>query len=247
MTLLKSILLATAVLISLGCDTSSDPSSSKNTDEIPAVYAKIYGATDMYIDGNYIVIKSNGRPDHKSPYYQGTQWSSTMYEAYNGTNALWSQNPNKIGTVNYTFRIPLNPEVASTHSETPMGPMGISLNGVPFFNQYAAGRVALGGEINSFDQYNGHPAMGSDYHYHMEPLYLTSTKGTNVLLGFLLDGYPVYGPIENGGAPTGLDEFNGHSHATADYPNGIYHYHTTATSPYINGSGFYGTAGTVSK
>lgn len=44
-----------------------------------------------------------------------------------------------------------------------------------------------------------------------------------------------------------LDAYHGHTHATADYPNGIYHYHINATDPYINGSGFYGTAGTVTQ
>jgi hypothetical protein len=248
MQLLKLILATTLLAIILGCDTTDDPSSSSNnTTEIPDVYSKIYGATDMYIDGNYLVIKSNGRPDHKSPYYQNTTWSSTLYEAYNGSNDLWNQNPNKIGNVNYTFRIPLNPVVSVNHAATPMGPIGVSINGVPFFNQYAAGGVALGDEINSFDQYNGHPAQGSDYHYHIEPLYLTSIKGSNALLGCLLDGFPVYGPIENNAAVTGLDAYHGHSHATTEYPDGIYHYHITSSSPYINGSGFYGTAGTVSK
>jgi hypothetical protein len=247
MTLLRIIVTAAVLVIALGCDTSSDPGSNNNTTDIPEVYSKIYGATDMYIDGDYIVIKSNGRPDHKSPYYQNTSWSATMYEAYNGSNGSWAQNPNKIGTVNYTFKIPLNPAVAANHAATPMGAMGISINGVPFFNQYAAGGVDLGNEINSFDQYNGHPAQNSEYHYHMEPLYLTSENGTDAFLGFLLDGFPVYGPVENNAAATGLDAYHGHTHATTEYPEGIYHYHTTADSPYINGSGFYGTSGTVSK
>ena len=44
-----------------------------------------------------------------------------------------------------------------------------------------------------------------------------------------------------------LDEYHGHSHATSDFPEGIYHYHTTADDPYLNGSGYYGTPGTVSQ
>ena len=35
-----------------------------------------------------------------------------------------------------------------------MGPIGVSLNGVPFYNQYAGGGAPLSNEINSFDQYN---------------------------------------------------------------------------------------------
>lgn len=230
------------------CKKKSSTTNTSSDDEL-AIYKKIYGASEIYKDGDYVVIKTNGLPDHKSPYYQGTSWESTKYEAYNGTNSKWSQNPNKIGQQTYTFRIPLHPAEASTKSQTPMGPIGVSLNGVPFFNQYAAGRVALTNEVNSFDQYNGHPAMGSDYHYHFEPLWLTSMKGKNGLLGFLLDGFPVYGPQENGSTITNadLDVYHGHKTATAEYPAGIYHYHFTDADPYLNGDGFYGTAGTVSK
>lgn len=230
----------------VGCKKSN--SGGTASANVPEVYKKIYGATDIYVDGNYIVIKSNGRPDHKSPYYQGTAWAS-LYEAYNGTNPAWSQNPNKIATANLTFKIPKDPAVTSSHTATPLGPIGVSLNGVPFYNQYAGPSQPLTNEINSFDQYNGHPQQMGGYHYHVEPLYLTAQKGKAVLLGFLLDGFPVYGPIENGMAVTnaGLDAYHGHTHATADYPSGIYHYHITSADPYINGSGFYGTPGTVSQ
>jgi hypothetical protein len=89
--------------------------------------------------------------------------------------------------------------------------------------------------------------MSGMYHYHMEPTYLTETLGSSALLGFLLDGYPVYGPQENGRTVTNadLDSFHGHFGPTADYPQGIYHYHITAEDPYINGGEFYGRPGTV--
>jgi len=222
---------------------------NKDSAEVPAVYKKIYGATDMYVDGSYIVISSNGRPDHKSPYYQGTQWSATLYEAYNGSNTAFMLNPNRISATSLSFRLPLNPVKSASPQATPLGPIGISLNGVPFYNQYAAGYSALTAEINTLDQYNGHPQQMGGYHYHIEPVYLTTVYGKHVLLGFLLDGFPVYGPLENNVTITNavLDGCHGHTHATADYPNGIYHYHITAEAPYLNGSGFYGTAGTVSQ
>ena len=225
------------------------PSDNYIGTDVPDVYKKMYGANSITKDDDYIIIKSNGVPDHKSPYFQNTEWQSSKYEAYNGSNSAFMQNPNKIGAQNYTFRIPINPVQASTHSATPMGPIGVAINGVPIFNQYAAGRSALSGEINTMDQYNGHPAQGSDYHYHIEPLYLTANKGKDALLGFLLDGFPVYGPQENGKTITNadLDEYHGHTAPTPDYPNGIYHYHITAEDPYINGNEFYGTPGTVSK
>jgi hypothetical protein len=232
----------------LACKKSSTSTTTTTSANVPEVYKKIYGASDMYISDNYVVIKTTSLPDHKSPYYQGTQWSA-KYEAYNGANANFTINPHRIAQSALTFKIPLNPAVATVHSATPMGAIGISLNGVPFFNQYAAGGAPLTGEINSFDQYYGHPQQQGMYHYHAEPFYLTTAKGKDAFLGFLLDGFPVYGPQENGQIITNaqLDTYHGHTSATTDYPNGIYHYHITSTDPYLNGSGFYGTPGTVSQ
>ncbi len=220
--------------------------STTTSTTVPTVFSKFNTSVTISVEGNFVVLKSNGVPDHKSPYFATTD---SRYEAYNGTNTAFAKNPNSIVTQNFTFKIPINPAVSSTHAATPMGPMGISINGVPIYNQYAAGNAPLTNEINSFDQYNGHPQMSGQYHYHIEPLYLTATKGKSALIGFLLDGFPLYGPQENGATVTNsmLDVYHGHSHATADYPNGIYHYHITADVPYINGNGFYGTAGTVTQ
>ena len=46
-------------------------------------------------------------------------------------------------------------------------------------------------------------------------------------MGFLLDGFPIYGPEENGlrVQSVDIDEHNGHTHSTKDFPSGIYHYH----------------------
>jgi hypothetical protein len=241
---------AVAALL-LGCKKEQGNKTTEtptNNDEL-AVYKKIYGASSIAKEGDFVVIKSNALPDHKSPYYQGTQWAATLFEAYNGNNPSWSKNPNKIVSFNLTFKIPLNPKEAAVKASTPMGPIGISLNGVPFFNQYAAGGSPLTNEINGFDQHLGHPMQLGMYHYHIEPIYLTTKFSKNTLLGFLLDGFPVYGPMENNKTITNadLDTYHGHSHATLEYPNGIYHYHITNEDPYLNGGGFYGVAGTVAQ
>ena len=215
---------------------------------LPAPYNKIYGAQQIYVEGANLVVKTQDIPEHKSPYYSGTQWASTKYEAYNGTGSFIA-NPSSIAAQSITFKIPMSPAVAGTHAATPMGPIGFAINGVPLFNQYAAGGSPLGGEIISFDQYGGHPQQSNMYHYHVEPTWITSQKGKDALIGFLLDGFPVYGPKENGVILTSanLDAYHGHFGVTADYPGGIYHYHVSADAPYLNGSGFYGTAGTVTQ
>jgi YHYH protein len=246
-------LLSIAVIIAgISCNKSSDDTSTGGggTATVPDVYKKIYGATSITSDGTYITIKTSGAPDHKSVYYPT---GNVLYEAFSGTTFggnTFSKNPNFISAQNYTFKIPLNPQVNAAHSATPLGAIGVSLNGVAFFNQYAGPNQPLTNEVVSFDKYWGHPSPTYEYHYHVEPLYLTTVKATkSTLLGFLLDGFPVYGPEENNATVTNamLDAYHGHTAVTADYPNGIYHYHITNTDPYINGSGFYGTPGTVSK
>ena len=216
--------------------------------DVPKIYQKIYSASDIYLEDGFVVIQVNGVPDHNSPYFDA---SDDRNVAYNGTNENFNLNPNRIDlNANYTYKIPLNPTAASNPRPTQLGSIGVALNGVSFYNQYAGpNNQPLTDEIDSFDQYNGHPQRVGEYHYHVEPTYLTQSQGNNVLLGFLLDGFPVYGPFENGARVVNslLDEYHGHEHVTADYPEGIYHYHITDADPYINGSGYYGTAGTVTR
>ena len=252
--MLRKVLPLISLIILGACSKDSGTNTSTNTNgtnaTVPDVYKKIYGASSITSDGTYITIKSNGLPDHKSAYYATT---NALYDNFSGTTFggyNFVKNPNSIAEKVYVFKIPADPKVATNHMATPLGPIGVSLNGVPFFNQYAGPNQPLTGEVVSFDRYWGHPAPTGMYHYHVEPLYLTTVKVTkSSLIGFLLDGFPVYGPEENGVVVDNskLDAYHGHTAVTADYPTGIYHYHITSTDPYINGSGFYGSPGTVSQ
>jgi len=251
--MLRKVIPLLSLIILSACSKDSGTSTTNTTTNnatVPEVYKKIYGASSITSDGTYITIKSNGLPDHKSSYYATT---NVLYDNFSGTTFggyNFVKNPNSIAEKVYVFKIPADPKVATNHMATQLGAIGVSLNGVPFFNQYAGPMQPLTGEVVSFDRYWGHPAPTGQYHYHVEPLYLTTVKVTKTsLLGFLLDGFPVYGPEENGALVdnTKLDAYHGHTGVTADYPNGIYHYHITSTDPYINGSGFYGTPGTVSQ
>ncbi|CAN5325714.1 hypothetical protein BH10BAC4_BH10BAC4_19530 [soil metagenome] len=234
------------LLFSFSCKKDNTTPTNPNAN-VPDVFTKKFSSSvTVYVDGDNIVLKSNAIPNHKSPYFAT---SDNRYEAYNGTNASFAINPNSIKEQVLTFKIPLNPKEASSKVATSLGPMGISVNGVPLFNQYAGPNQPLTSEINSFDQYNGHPQMTGQYHYHVEPLYITTTTSKSSLIGFLLDGFPVYGPTEGGKilSSADLDTYHGHAAATEDYPAGIYHYHITADSPYINGGKFFGTSGTVTQ
>ena len=257
-TIIKIHLFSLSVLCIQGC--SGDEGSSIIIDDDEVIPSTSYDITPILskfnsigmtyeINENTVIFNTNDLPDHKSPYYLDTEWENELYEPYNGTNPQFNLNPNRIAEQNITFTIPLFPQEASNHSATNLGPMGIARNGVVFFNQYAAGYSPLTNEINSFDQYLGHPAGMGNYHYHVEPTYLTEQFGNNAFLGLLADGFPVYGPFENGSEVTNnnLDEFHGHLGVTTDFPDGIYHYHITSQDPYINGNGYFGTPGNISQ
>jgi hypothetical protein len=256
------------IVLFFGCSDSEEEALNENSNSVTIpleIYKKVYGITsEITISGGYVYINTNGVPDHKSPYFKDTKWHDAKYEAYDPTNpnifhsGSFSLNPNRVSELSISFKIPNSPSKSSRNNPTSMGPIGVSLNGVPFYNQYAGMNQPLTREVNSFDNYNGHPAplspgaengSGGRYHYHMEPFWLTTNASKDALLGFLLDGFPVYGPEENGQtiSSSDLDSFHGHSHSTKEFTDGIYHYHTTADAPYINGSGYYGSPGTVSE
>ena len=210
---------------------------------VPGWYSAFSGRVTITRIANAVVLKSNGIPDHKSPYFPP---GHPQHTAYTGTNPGFTLNPNSIVAHSFTFRVPAAPTVAAAVTPTDLGPIGIATNGVPLYNQYAAAWSPLSNESDTFDQYNGHPQADDIYHYHWEPLWLTRAS-KEALIGVLLDGFPVYGPREGGRLVTSamLDRAHGHVGATPEFPFGVYHYHATSTFPYLNGSGFAGTPGTV--
>jgi YHYH protein len=247
----KNCILFIIIMVVVSCKTNDntvDPNTSNSDTNYATLMLKAYtdyaapGVTAK-IDGDYLVVTTTTVPDHKSPYFPTTD---SRYEA--STVPTFRKNPNPITATSITYRIPTKPAKAANSQKT-QGSIGVALNGVPFYNQYAAMNAPLINEADGFDQYYGHPQHQGIYHYHIEPKYLTTKLGNSALLGFLLDGFPVYGPVVDGKTMTSkdLDGFHGRTGKTKEYPNGIYHYVITADDPYINGSGYYGTPGTYTN
>ena len=234
---------------SISNDDSSIEVNSINSNDISVLANKYYNenAVSVVVNNDNLVISSKNLPDHKSAYYAKNH---PLYESYEEpNNTSFRLNPNGISEQDIVMTIPRFPKVDNTHESTPMGPMGIAINSVAIYNQMAAPGDDILEELNTFDQYEGHPAPGDDYHYHIEPTWLTSTLGDESFIGLLLDGFPVYGPVENGTRLTNdnLDDYHGHIHSTEEFPEGIYHYHITDELPWINGDGFYGQPGTITR
>ncbi len=116
--------------------TSTTPTTSPTSTQ--SIFSKFTGnGVSVSFDGTTAVIRTSDTPDHKSPYW-GT--SNANYEA---PHSGMQVNPHVIATQNLTFRITTAPTAAASTRDTPLGPIGISVNGVVFYNQYAAGRQPL--------------------------------------------------------------------------------------------------------
>jgi hypothetical protein len=102
-------------------------------------------------------------------------WPMTAYAALTSID----QNPGVPSARSYTFNLSLYPLPAEKFGCVPAGSIGVSLNGVVFYNAAdARGNDAVAHEI--VDAYGGHPAT-SDYHYHFVPEHLdTGTRSTAI-------------------------------------------------------------------
>jgi len=229
-------------------DDTTAPVTTTSIDITTVAKAKFSGSTMITTSGENLVITSDGRPNHKSPYWG---ISSALYEPF---PAGHQTNPNgTIGIQNYTMTIPAKPSAATTHEATGLFAIGMALNGVPIFNNTEAGGIALdAGTLTSFDGAGAHPAQSANYHYHVTGTYTTVDDAN--LVGFIRDGFPIYGRKDKDGTyPSNLDAYNGHTAATTEFPDGIYHYHTRNenylnTGYYILKSGsYYGTKGTFTE
>lgn len=178
-------------------------------------------------DGRHLVIQSQGYPNHATAKFPN------------------DKNPNSIRVQNFTFRLPLEPVRNREITQLPMGPIGVALNGVVFFNPFERGGMnAVEGYGQEWlDSCCGHPEMRGVYHYHKYPSCLKSPfvddgKQHSPVIGFAFDGFPIHGPYEGDGqmarnlsGKEKLDACNGHSD-----PARGYHYHVTPGKfPYIIG------------
>ncbi len=225
-------------------DETTTPKESVSITSV--VESKYKSGVTISTSGESIVIKSNGTPDHVTPYWgEGEELYEAPLDGY-------TTNPGRIRENSFSMTIPVSPASAAMKEETTLGPIGMALNGVPIYNDREGGNVPLDAMIlTSFDRGGAHVGPGG-YHYHISGDF--TTKDDANLVGFLRDGFPIYGRQDmDGSYPTNLDIYGGHTLATADFPDGIYHYHCSNVN-YLNmgvyvlkeGS-YYGTKGTFTE
>ena len=250
---MKTIILSLLAVIQMGCsnsDTKVDDTStvSGTVDISTVVKAKYFNSAVVSPNGSTITIKSNGLPQHKTPYWGE---GNVLYEDF--PTGYHANVNTSMSAQHYTMTIAAKPSTSSTHEETTLGPIGMALNGVPIYNDREGGNVALDElTITTFDYSWAHPGPGMDYHYHTTGRY-TTTDDAN-LVGFLRDGFPIYGRKDNDGTyPSNLDTYGGHTGVAADFSENIYHYHASNvnylnTGYYILKAGsYYGAKGTFTQ
>jgi hypothetical protein len=178
-------------------------------------------------DERFLIMESQGYPNHPTALFPN------------------SGNPNSIKVQKFRFQLPLEPRLADHVTRLPMGPVGVALNGVVFFNPFEAGGMnAVEGYSEVWlDSCCGHPQQTGVYHYHKYPSCVKSPfaddgEQHSPVIGFAFDGIPVYGPYEAGDelakdlvGERALDVCNGHEDAQRGY-----HYHVTPGKfPYLIG------------
>jgi len=228
--------LALIAVVGLSCGSSDTDATPENVlTELPVAFAAFdAGNTTILLNGDEIVIESNGMPNHTSPY-----WSNTT--ARMGTPAATENHPlfveptatsyammapGNIDDFNgsYSLTVPAIPVKASSSSATGLGPIGIAVSGAMIYNDKEGPNVPLDDAATSLD-YNGAHTGPQSYHYHLEPV--AWSQDDDELIGIMADGFFLYGRkcTSTGTYPTGLDESGGHTSATKYNEEEEYHYH----------------------
>ena len=154
-----------------------------------------------------------------------------------GANVVSSASILKVQGFDYT--LPLTPRFSTSVTTTNQGPIGFLLDGAALYNPYEANHSTVATSDNFvatahgvttpfFDNCDGHPGPGGQYHYHGLPTCLvtyatgghpkvgsvTSTSGTStapvvednhaarepVILGYAFDGFGIYDNVAMNGA-----------------------------------------------
>lgn len=225
-----------AITLILSC--SSDAENTDDTDDTDGTSDAVStplsafdefnpDAVTISYDGDDITIDSNGLPNHTSPYWEET---NPLYVEPVVAVAL---TPGRIGgDRSFTVTVPSAPEIAASSTATGLGPIGISVTGVPIFNDTEGPNRPLEEQIAETFDYAGAHNGPSGYHYHVESSDVAEntvlSHDDEKLVGIMADGFLIYGRKCNsiGDHPTDLDISGGHTSST-QHSDGeeFYHYH----------------------
>lgn len=211
-----------------GTDVTDDDTGSTSTASTPTAAFEEFNsnAVTVAFDEDEISIMSTALPNHTSPYW------NTNEDLYIDPIVAVEENisPGLIQEGSYTLTVPAAPELASSSTSTGLGAIGISVTGVPIYNQSEGPTDVTEGTASGFDWAGGHNGP-TGYHYHVEARDVGETSPLTIdddrLLGIMSDGFLIYGRKCNstGDYPTDGDASNGHVSVTQHGGEAFYHYH----------------------
>ena len=110
--------------------------------------------------------------------------------------------PNALSAQEHVWQIPQSPAVAAASTDIPLlGTIGFAINGIPMYGPNEGPQPDPFGDpvFNEIlDWCLGHTAQAGDYHYHalVESCFYGELPDSlpSPVLGFALDGFPIYGP-----------------------------------------------------
>ena len=250
MTFKKNSLLTFSLLLLLFACGDSDNTDNEMEEENPTTPTTLHDAfaefdTESYtimLDGDEVVIETDGLPNHTSPYWSNTtERSATMGNMTLTTEAAAENHPlfveptvtshgqmapGNIDDFNgsYTLRVPANPTKAASSSSTGLGAIGLAISGSVIYNDEEGPNVPLDNAVGSLDYTAAHTGPQS-YHYHLEPK--AWSDDDDKLIGIISDGFFIYGRkcASTGTYPTDLDVSGGHTSTTQHTTTEEYHYH----------------------
>jgi YHYH protein len=158
----------------------------------------------------------------------------------------YDKNPNHVSTQSFSWTVPTDPSAAGSPGCLGLGPIGVSTDGVVFFDGLdASGHDAGAHELQ--DSCACHPQEQGVYHYHTYSPCLGASEqaGSSTLVGYALDGYGIYVERDrNGHLPSDADLDACHGRTSRVIRDGksivMYHYDVTMEYPYTLGC-YHGT------
>ena len=247
------LLLLVSSLMSCGGSNSSSSSTSGTGTSLKAGYlqAKWQSNTTVTYSGECsMTITSNDLPSHAmATYYLAPVNAGYPTAVASNKVGNLSLQPNTRTATPTVLTFNICPTKASSTTATNLGTIGMMISGGDLFNGAEATGIAAMNDNVSYpapdgstayflDNCNAHYAprpgqttAGGQYHYHANSPCVTSlvdtTNGPSHIIGVALDGYPIYGGRDINGnliSLSQLDQCNGITSPTPEFPNGIYHY-----------------------
>ena len=209
------------------------------------------GVTVSFTGSCTMTYTSTGSPSHgQAAYYLvPNPAAQTVATTPTGHLAL-SVGTVPVSSKTTTYTMNVCPTKSAAGTTTRLGSAGWTISGAAMFNAYEGDNVTIANADNVsynfvdangaaqtaafLDSCNGHqtPTPSNVYHYHgYSPCLATvagdGANGASHIVGIALDGFPIYGDRDLSGnlvSIAQLDECNGITSATPEFPNGVYHY-----------------------